>query len=170
MITLSDFNSVFEVALAVNGLLVYFDISPRIDDHFQKLLPSDPGPFELKTKDGQFVEKDDVFFVGTDKEKAFVKRFGWRSILFKFADFKALLLFISAFNSLFALALLIVAGFLPTAKILTVFMVLMLICLFIPVTYLILYYYISFPKLKKHAASEARKELDRRKKEGISID
>ena len=166
---LSDFNSVFEVAFAINAVLVYFELSPNIDEHFKKLLYSDPGPSILQTEDGQFIEETDVFFVGTDEEKAFVRNFGWKSIVFKFANFKSILKAISFVVSFFALALLIVAGFMPDFKAQTFVMIIILIFLFVPVSSLTFYYYISFPRLKRFAASEARQELDRRKKEGISI-
>jgi len=169
LLYLSDFNSVFEVAFAINVVLVYFELSPKIDNHFKNLICSDPGPSALQTEDGRFIEETDVFFVGTDEEKTFVCTFGWRSILFKFAKFKIILLVASLVISLFALALLITAGFLPDFKLPTFVIVLILIFLFVPVIYLTIYYFISFPKLKRYAVSEARKELNRRKKEGISI-
>ena len=169
MLNLSDFNSVFEVAFAINVVLVYFELSPKIEDHFKNLICSDPGPSVLQTEDGRFIEETDVFFVGTEEEKRFVCTYGWRAILFKFANFKIILLVTSFIISLFALVLLITSGFLPYFKLPTFVMVLFLIFLFIPVTYLTIYYFISFPKLKRYAVSEARKELNRRKKEGISI-
>ncbi|WP_435235094.1 hypothetical protein ACR30L_15210 [Psychromonas sp. PT13] len=96
MLRIENFNSLWEVAFAVNAIFVFFDLVPRLNKFFHG--SNELGDYTIKT----MLNEEDYRYVST---------YGWKSILFGYVKFVFTLKLLSLFNSFFALVLIIIAGF-----------------------------------------------------------
>jgi len=143
MATISNFNSIIEVSLAINAVLVIFDLLPKMDDEIKSSMRIPPDLWEPDM---------------SKEEERHVATYGWKTYVFTYAILRAWAKSISLFNSLASLSILVFAGFSPNYQISSVTMALVLAWLILPVCIWIIVFYVYFPSLRKRLAMYAKKE------------
>lgn len=144
MLRLIDFNSLWEIAFAVNAILVYFELTPALESKFKGV-----NAIGRSTIDELLEEHDRVY----------VNTYGWKSVLFGYVIWIKRLKIFSVVNSVVALLLIITAGFSPEAEIGWPVLGFIIFVLFTPILVIpgiILY---AFPLYKLKCIEEAIQKL-----------
>lgn len=143
MVTISNFNSIFEASLGINAIFVIFDLLPKIDKEFLSSTSIPPDLWEPEM---------------SKEEERFISTYGWKTYAFSYSIMRSWIKYITMINSALSLLILIFAGFSPEYRISDTLMGLVLILLLSPVCVWSIYFYTYFPNLRKRLALNAKNE------------
>jgi hypothetical protein len=139
-----DFNSLWQIAFAVNAIFVYFELAPAL---------------ERKFKGVNAVGKSVIDDFIEDKDRRYINNYGWKSILFNFTNWIWKLKLLSIINSIVALLLIIIAGFSPEAELGWYFLGVIILILFTPIIAIPGIIRYVFPIYKLKCIEEAIKNI-----------
>lgn len=140
MIKISDFNTLWEIAFAVNALFVYFELTPVLERKFKGI-----NAIGISIINKMMDEQD----------RTYVNTYGWRSVLFGYYIWVSSLKSVSVINSLVAIILIIVAGFIPDKSLGNLFITIIILILFTPVLAIPVIIVYGFPAYKLKCIEEA---------------
>jgi len=143
MVTVSNFNSIFEVSLGINAIFVIFDLLPKMDKQFLSSMSMPPDLWEPEM---------------SKEEERYISTYGWKTYAFSYNMMRSWIKNITMINSALSLLVLIFAGFSPKYRISNTLMGLVLIWLLLPVCVWSIYFYTYFPSLRKRLALSAKSE------------
>ena len=135
-----DFNSLWEIAFAINAIFVYFELTPVLKRKFKSINAIGRNVID------EMIEKQDRRYINT---------YGWKSFLFGYTIWVLRLKVMSIFNSLLAIFLIIFAGFKPESVIGSFYLVIIILILFTPILIVIAIFRYGFPFYKLKCIEEA---------------
>jgi hypothetical protein len=142
-----DFNTLWEIAFAINAIFVYFELTPALDRKFN-------GVNEIGRR---VIDK-----LIEEQDRRYINSYGWRSLLFGYVIWVKRLKTMSVFNSIVAIFMVIIGGFNPETALNSVYIAIIIIILYIPILLIPAIILISFPNYKLKCIEEAvQKILDR---------
>ena len=139
-----DFNSLWQIAFAVNAIFVYFELAPALERKFKGVNAIGKSVID------DFIE---------DKDRRYINNYGWKSILFNFTNWIWILKLLSIINSIVALLLIIIAGFSPAAELGWYFLGVIILILFTPIIVIPGIIRYVFPIYKLKCIEEAIKNI-----------
>jgi len=151
MFKIIDFNSLWEIAFAVNAIFVYFELKPALERKFKGI-----------NAIGRSVIDDYM----DENDRRYVNNYGWKNVLFGFAIWIKILRSLSVLNSIVALFLIIIAGFSPESEIGWFLIGIIILLLFVPIITIPGIIIFAFPVYKLKCIEKAvQKIIDREKGE-----
>jgi hypothetical protein len=144
MINISDFNSLWEIAFAINAIFVYFELTPVLERKFNG----------INAIGSSIINK-----LAEEEDRRYINTYGWRSALFGYSIWVARLKNISALNSLVAIILIIIAGLSPGSTLGVSFTTIIILILFTPILAIPAILIYVFPAYKLKCIEKAVYEI-----------
>lgn len=147
MLQIESFNSLWEIAFAINAVFIFFELAPFCEKKFI-------GANSL----GDSV----ICKVVKEEDQRYVKIYGWKSLLFGYTIWISRLKLLSIINSLLAISLIIIAGFDNSSDISLLLFCVLVAVLFTPIVVIPLLALILIPLYKFYCIKEAIYNLTNR--------
>ncbi len=135
MVNISNFNSLWEIAFAINAIFVFFELAPLLERKF----------IGTNSLGKSIIDK-----MIAEEDQSYINNYGWRSIIFGHFLWLSRLKWLSALNSAIAIILIVIAGFNPTSTLGSLSICIIILILFTPIVLIpaIILYKLPLYKLK----------------------